>query len=587
MSYLQKYREFGIIGRGNFGSAHLVQSLQDSQQYVAKKIVLGGMSDKEIRGAHQEAELLRRLNHPNIVKYKESFCEEGLLIIVMEYCKIGDLGYHIKQKVKQRETFTETEIMNWFVQMCMALQYIHSQGILHRDIKSSNIYLTGNNTVKLGDFGISRVLQGSEAAQTVVGTPYYMSPEVCENKPYSYKSDTWSLGCVLYELCTLKHAFSADNLLGLVFKIVTERAEPIPSYYSPQLRSIVQNLLVKDSSQRISISELLRTPYVLSFMQNFVDTNGQSLTTVRSLSIRKTAVQVQEPPSPASPDETPKQRLARIKREKAEQEAEKLKQAAREAYMTNQITKQRKQDMLYSSPSQRQQNQAVIKQAMAPPRDLSGSGSTIASLMFTNQKSYERAEDLSELTEEFNLTRSQDLNTEENYRNYLKYAQPTEDTMTYSDTFEASAYTNVFGTKNNPHDDRPIRASGQYNLNFVDDGNPEIAENNPEELTQVISMYRNQMNNGGRLEFIEEASRESSSGLSPTKIVVDKRDSMRKQCVDCMGEKLFNEIYQFLRRQRQLETPDDIILEEVKKRWGRTATNYCFLVDQLIFVELF
>jgi len=90
--------------------------------------------------------------------------------------------------------------------------------------------------VKLGDFGISRVLENTcEAAMTVVGTPYYMSPEVCENKPYTYKSDVWALGCVLYELCTLKHAFSADNLLGLVFKIVREKNEPIPKTFSPEL----------------------------------------------------------------------------------------------------------------------------------------------------------------------------------------------------------------------------------------------------------------------------------------------------------------------------------------------------------------
>ena len=107
----------------------------------------------------------------------------------------------------------------------------------------------------MGDFGISRVLENSNAAaQTVVGTPYYMSPEACESKPYTNKSDVWSLGIILYELCTLKHAFSADNLLGLVFKIVQEKHEPITDErYSPELKGLINDLLEKDPEKRPSV----------------------------------------------------------------------------------------------------------------------------------------------------------------------------------------------------------------------------------------------------------------------------------------------------------------------------------------------
>lgn len=149
---------------------------------------------------------------------------------------MGDLAYHLKKRKKEGRPFTEKEILNWFIQISIALEYIHGKKILHRDIKSQNIFLTSNNTAKLGDFGISKLLETTnQAAMTVVGTPYYMSPEVCENKPYTYKSDVWALGCVLYELCTLQHAFAADNLLGLVYKIVQGKVEPIPSTYSKDL----------------------------------------------------------------------------------------------------------------------------------------------------------------------------------------------------------------------------------------------------------------------------------------------------------------------------------------------------------------
>ena len=130
---------------------------------------------------------MRKLDHPNIVSYKHSFIEKGILIIIMEYCEHGDLAFHVRKKKAKNEQFSETEIMNWFVQLCLSLDYVHSRKILHRDIKSQNIFLTKSNTVKLGDFGISKVLESTQDhAMTVQGTPYYMSPEVCQNKPYTY-----------------------------------------------------------------------------------------------------------------------------------------------------------------------------------------------------------------------------------------------------------------------------------------------------------------------------------------------------------------------------------------------------------------
>jgi NIMA (never in mitosis gene a)-related kinase 1/4/5 len=126
--------------------------------------------------------LLRMLDHPNIVSYKHSFVEKGVLIIIMEFCEQRDLAHHIKKRREKGEWFSEEEIMNWFVQLCLGLEYVHSRKILHRDLKSQNLFLTRFNTVKLGDFGISKVLESTMAhANTVQGTPYYMSPEVCQN----------------------------------------------------------------------------------------------------------------------------------------------------------------------------------------------------------------------------------------------------------------------------------------------------------------------------------------------------------------------------------------------------------------------
>ena len=131
--------------------------------------------------------------------------------------------------------------------------------------------MTRNNTVKLGDFGISKVLENTnDNALTVQGTPYYMSPEVCQSKPYNYTSDVWSLGCILYELCTLEHAFSGENLLGLVFKIVQDKQGPIPDMYSQELKDLVNKLLVKDDKKRPQVIDILRMPFVHQYLQNFV-----------------------------------------------------------------------------------------------------------------------------------------------------------------------------------------------------------------------------------------------------------------------------------------------------------------------------
>ena len=107
-------------------------------------------------------------------------------------------------------------MMGRFVQITLALDFIHTRKILHRDLKSQNVFLTKDGQIKLGDFGIARVLNRTvDLAQTSIGTPLYMSPECCNNKPYSFKSDVWSLGCILYEMCTGgRHPFNARDLNG-------------------------------------------------------------------------------------------------------------------------------------------------------------------------------------------------------------------------------------------------------------------------------------------------------------------------------------------------------------------------------------
>mmetsp|Transcript_102845 Transcript_102845/g.300031 ORF Transcript_102845/g.300031 Transcript_102845/m.300031 type:complete len:578 (-) Transcript_102845:88-1821(-) len=265
------YEVVSHVGRGHSASARVVRELDTSQVFVAKCVSLAALNEHDQDYANQEAFLLQSLRHPFVVAYHDSFLVDGanVLVIVMEYCRGGDMRKLISEMAQSRRHFSEEQVMTWFVQIALALRYIHSEKVLHRDLKTSNIFLTDDlSTVKLGDFGISRVLEQTlDAAVTMVGTPYYMSPEVCSNAPYSWKSDIWALGCVLYEMCMLKHAFESSSLLGLVYKICSDHYEPIPGFYSAELNDLVRQLLSKSEDSRPSIDELLEIPYVRTYLE--------------------------------------------------------------------------------------------------------------------------------------------------------------------------------------------------------------------------------------------------------------------------------------------------------------------------------
>eukprot|EP01083_Nonionella_stella_P140073 428746_1 len=255
---MDHYATVRKIGQGQFGTVELVERKRDGCKFVIKKIPLDNLTSKQQTDARNEVEFLKSLTHPGIVHYEESFSVANTLHIVMEYCEGGDLSSRIQRVTKP---FPEEVILDWLVQIALALRSCHRLKILHRDLKTQNIFLTEDDYVKIGDFGIARVLTGTmDMAQTVVGTPYSMSPEVCQNKPYSFKSDMWSLGCVLYEVASRQNAFGGANLLAVVLKIVQEPHERLPECYSREFSKLVDDLLHKDPAKRLSIDDLLNRP---------------------------------------------------------------------------------------------------------------------------------------------------------------------------------------------------------------------------------------------------------------------------------------------------------------------------------------
>ena len=208
--------------------------------------------------AKNEVDVLRCLKHPNIVSYCDSFMSGRMLCIVMEFADAGDLSQLIKRKRSINEKLRENEVLPIFVQCCLALHYVHKQHILHRDLKSQNIFMMLSGVVKLGDFGIAKVLDHTAAeAITVIGTPIYLAPEVCHSKPYGIKADVWSIGVVLYELLALAPPFTGTNMAALMNNIVTATPKELPDFYAQDLRNLAFEILQKAPEARPTVAAIL------------------------------------------------------------------------------------------------------------------------------------------------------------------------------------------------------------------------------------------------------------------------------------------------------------------------------------------
>merc|ERR1711916_57145 len=226
-----KYTLGKELGAGAEGVVRLCTNNDDGETYVVKLVNIADFGAKDLEHAMAEITVLTAFDHPNIIKHVESFVEENTLAIVMENADGGDLETLLKRQRETGKYMKESHVLHYFVQIALALKHVHDRKILHRDLKTQNIFLTSNGWVKLGDFGLTAVLENTAAtAQTRLGTPYYMSPELVRGEPYDSKTDIWALGCVLYKMCALKHAFPAKSMKALV--------EAIQNDPTPKVRAI-------------------------------------------------------------------------------------------------------------------------------------------------------------------------------------------------------------------------------------------------------------------------------------------------------------------------------------------------------------
>ena len=275
------------LGDGAYSVVYKVKRKQDNKIYALKKVKLKDLSDKEKQNALNEVRILASVKSNFVISYKEAFIDEDdtNLCLVMEYADKGDLYQKISKFKKIGCLIEEIDVWKIFIQMVKGLKALHDLNILHRDLKSANIFLFSDGSAKIGDLNVSKVVNKG-LGYTQTGTPYYASPEVWKDQPYDIKSDIWSLGCVTFEMLALRPPFRAENMDKLYNKVIKGQYGKISDRYSDDIKEIIKLLLKVNPKERPNCTQILNHDIIkkrLDFFQvqsgfeDELDTNDEGV----------------------------------------------------------------------------------------------------------------------------------------------------------------------------------------------------------------------------------------------------------------------------------------------------------------------
>ena len=572
-----KYTLLNKLGTGQFGSVYRIDDIDvtqinDFQKIkVLKFISIDDVMLDETIDAVKEAHLLSKLNCPFILSFHDSFIEDSMFCIVTEYCEGGDLAMLIKHKRQSQQQINITTVLDWFLQLVIALNYIHQKKIIHRDLKTRNVFLQ-RNRIKLGDFGISRMMRSySDYASTFAGTPYYMSPEVLKQDGYNFKSDVWSLGCIFYELLMLNRPFTAKSIMSLLYEIVEADPPQLPFTFSVQIRNLSKIMLEKDPMLRPSAYEILQ----LSFLKTHVQSMRSSSLLQRSLShvsphilesgshkqlsfplklsspkdsVKLTTIHTEIAESIYYSSLTPKQLMMVRKNKRTDAVICERRKLAEIQFRKNVKLFENQKLQITKNPSWISSPEKSIDEVVFPSKlsiHSSGKGNTYT----LNTESFELTSNIIQYTSTRFIP--DDPNLAETH-----YLQNDE----FEDYSESELECTSSGTE------EQVDSDDEYDimLNYLE-----------------VVLHDDQIDCG------EEALTISSQ----TNMLQNRVETLKKECLGTLGADIFEIVYDFLKRVRfgvSGVANDNIESEELIQVQLSKITdnrNGCFLVDQLVFFE--
>ncbi|KAM5154506.1 serine/threonine-protein kinase Nek11 isoform 2-T2 [Callospermophilus lateralis] len=551
------------LGSGSFGTVYLVsdrKAKRGEELKVLKEISVGELNPNETVQANLEAQLLSKLDHPAIVKFHASFVEQDKFCIITEYCEGRDLDYKIQEYKGSGKIFSENQIREWFIQLLLGVDYMHERRILHRDLKSKNIFLK-NNLLKIGDFGVSRLLMGScDLATTLTGTPHYMSPEALKHQGYDTKSDIWSLACILYEMCCMDHAFTGSNFLSIVLKIVEGDTPSLPERYPRELNTIMESMLNKNPSLRPSALEILKNPYIDEQLQHLMCRYSEITLEDKNLDCQKEAARIIN--------------AIKIVEDKYEENNKRMQELRSRSFQQLSTNVLHEKNHLMGKEEKKKQ---MERRLCCLPQEEDG------------ERQPGKEEELDEPASE-NLPESQpipsldfDSSIEEAIAD-LEHNEIPEDPLVAEEY-----YTDVFDScsEDSEEQEEEIVFSGLEGE--VKEEGPQPAYRTNQQDSDIEALARCLENVLGCTSLDTRTITSMAADMSPGPAIFNsamartKMQHMRELAMQKLGTQVFEEVYNYLKRARNQNASETEIRECLEKVVPRASD--CFEVDQLLYFE--